>query len=312
MNLRDRIAPVRGIVVAEAHDAAGRLVSRRTFHNAFCDAYATLMAQLLAGTAAPSLALTSMGLGRTGRTISACEAVTGWSNTPTADTTTFREGAASLQGTVAADGTTTWGDPDALTVEYDASADTHVEVWLRLLLRGRFDLTACKLLIYTGSTVNDHWDVTFEGIETANGTAFQDGVWKLCRIPKASFTGVGTPDWAHVSGAALTVHATAAGTATLNWDDVRIYSSAWAPDHADIWVPNQLTTKALSTLTLDAATRTITATAYWTMAEACGVWYAAGLWGNAGNTLCSILAFPHTKAPGLSLTLTWTITTSGG
>ena len=72
----DRVGAVRGLFTAETHDAVGRLVDRFVCRNAYTDSAALLHAQRIAGTAAPSLALSHIGLGTTGKTITAADTAT--------------------------------------------------------------------------------------------------------------------------------------------------------------------------------------------------------------------------------------------
>jgi hypothetical protein len=198
-----------------------------------------------------------------------------------------------------------------LSIVYDATVDTHVEVWLRPLLRGRFDLTTSEVRIYTGSSASNYFKASLSAIETAIGQTLQDATWKLCRIPKASFSiGAGSPSWTTVSGAGFKVAANAVGTATLNIDDIRLWGSPIDTSSSAIYVPNEITRTGLSERAQNGTI--VTATAYWPVGSACGQFYVAGLWGNGGLTLCSILPFDYQKAPGLSLKLIWTLTTTGG
>ncbi|HSW41800.1 MAG TPA: hypothetical protein VLM76_04765 [Patescibacteria group bacterium] len=304
--LHDGSTPVRGVVTVEARDAAGRLVERRTFRNTYLHLAATEHAKALVGEAA-SLTLTHIGLGCGGATFSDGESATGWTGAPTVDGTTFRQGTASLRATAGASTTTTCVKADAF-LDYNASGATAIELWLRLALRGRFNLATSELRIYTGGGTSTYFRASLTAIETANGVAFQDATWKQSRVPIASFgIGAGAPDWAHVTGMGIIVAANASGSATLNWDAARtiepINTTATAAH-----VPNEPTRRALTTLTR--AGRVVTAAAFWTMYEAVDQYYVAGLY--AGSTLVSILPFAYYKAAGLTLRVTWALTTNGG
>ncbi len=303
--LTDASAPVRGVVTIEARDGAGRLVERRTFRNAYTNLGATEHAKALAGQAA-EIALTHIGLGVGGVTITTAEAATGWTGA-TLDTGSFRQGVASLSATAAPSGNATAYNA-TLIGAFGAAEGSSVECWMRLNFRGRFDLALSRLSIYTGGVVTNRYDVALAAIEAANG-AFQDATWKLVRIPIASFTvGAGAPAWGAVSGAGWAVVANASGTATLNVDDVRIVQPAIDVSPTAYNVPNEVSRKALSTLTR--ADQVVSADAFWGMAEAVGQFYVAGLY--AGSTLVSILPFTYYKAAGLTLRMTWALTTSGG
>ena len=306
--LSDSLTPVRGIVTIEARDASGRLVDRQQFRNTYTNLAATEHAKALAGEAA-TFTLSHIGLGLGGATIDDAESVTGWTQTvPTLDSTTFRQGTASLQAVAASTATIYYDLFDAL-VDYDASRATAIELWLRLLLRGRFDLDEPAALCIFAPDDSNFFFVSLADIETANGIAFQDGIWKLSRIPVASFNAFGTPDWAHVTGYRVRVAANGpdVGDATLNWDGVRtiepIDTTATASQ-----VPNEPSRKALTSLTR--AGRVLTADAFWTMNEAVDQYYCAGLY--AGSVLVSILPFSYLKQAGLTLHLTWQLTVNGG
>ena len=103
--LADALAPVRGVVTIEARDGAGRLVHRAQLANAYTTLGATEHAKALAGEAA-NIALTHIGLGVGGVTITTAEATTGWTGA-TLDTGSFRQGVASLSATAAPSGNAT-------------------------------------------------------------------------------------------------------------------------------------------------------------------------------------------------------------
>ncbi len=302
--LADALGPIRGSVTVEARDRHGRLVHRTRFANAYTSLGATEHAKALAGEAA-NVALTHIGLGVGGVTITTAETTAGWTGA-TLDTGSFRQGVASLSTTAAPSGNAyAWNT--VLIGAYGAVAGSSVECWMRLNFRGRFDLAASHLRVYTGGGANS-WDVSLAVIEAANG-AFQDATWKLVRIPIASFSaGEGAPTWSAVTGAGWSVYANASGAATLNVDDVRIVQPTIDVGPTAYNVPNEVSRKALSTLTRSGMV--VSADAFWGMAEAVGQFYVAGLY--AGSTLVAILPFTYYKAAGLMLRITWALTTAGG
>ena len=304
--LHDAPASVRGVVTIEARDEAGRLVDRRILPNTYTNLAATEHARALAGEPA-TFALTHIGLGCGGATFDDGESVTGWTGAPTVDLTTFRQGMASLRATANASTTTTCVKANAF-LNYNATGATAIELWLRLALRGRFDLSASEVRIYTGGGTGAFFRASLAAIEAANGVVFQDATWRHSRVPIASFSvGAGAPNWANVTGIGFHVAANASGVATLHWDAARTFEPIDTTAGATS-VPNEPTRKAWTTRTR--AGRVITSDAFWTMAEAVDQYYVAGLY--AGSVLVSILPFAYYKAAGLTLRITWALTTNGG
>ena len=304
--LRDRTGIVSGIVTVEARDGRGRLVERRILRNAYTLLGAIAHAKALAGEASV-LTLTHIGLGAGGATLTDAESATGWTGGPTADAATYRQGSASLQATSAAS-TTTVVYNSAAVADYNATLATDLELWIRLLLRGRLDMAASEIRVYTGGGTGAYFRASLATMELANAVAFQDATWKLTRIPIASFTiGAGAPSWAHVTGVGFAVVANASGLATVNFDAIRTVEPIMT-DSGAVAIPNQPTLRALTALSR--ADRVVTADAFWTMAEAVDQYRVAGLY--AGAVLVSVLPFDYYKAAGLTLRVTWALTTLGG
>ncbi|MBA3875565.1 MAG: hypothetical protein C0498_01290 [Anaerolinea sp.] len=300
----------------EERDPSGRISRRFSLRNAFTDAYADILAQALAAYAnpVPSVPVSHIGLGTGGATISDCESATGWAAAPTLDAATYTTGTASLKASQGASTTGTYANP-TLIAAYDASASgTSIEVAMRLAARGTFDLAASRLRIYTGGSTANYYEVSFAGIETAVGSTFQDGTWKVAaRIPITSFTAIGSPSWAQVTGAGFVVTANGTGTATLNFDDLRVYPpsiSALATQTATS-VANEKSKQALSTLSFTSP-GLVTASAYWSANELAGTFYIVGLYGNGGATLAAVLPLSYTKPPNYTLSVTWSVTMIGG
>jgi hypothetical protein len=299
------IPPVAGLVVLEARDASGALVHREARRNAYTLLAAAEHAKALAGEPA-SLLLTHIGVGPGGMVIDQCESAAGWvgaTATATLDTAVYRQGLSSIRADLAASSSGSIAHSAAI-VDGDASAGS-LELFMRLNYRGRADLGASRLVVYT--TGGGRLDCTLAAIEAAN-SAFVDGTWALVRIPRGSFTvGAGSPDWHHVTGVGLLLASTSAGALQVWVDDVRVYTAPDVTSGASA-VPMEASRKALSTLTRSG--RAVTADAFWTTAEAVGQFYMAGLY--AGSVLVSAVSFPYYKAAGLTLRVTWTLTTSGG
>lgn len=314
--LRLGLRPPRGRVTFEERDLSGRISRRFVLPNAFTDAYADILAQALAAYAnpVPSVQLSHIGLGTGGTTISDCESAAGWATAPTSDPATYTTGTASLRASQGASTTGTYAHATLISA-YDASAPgTSIEVAMRLVARGTFDVAASRLRIYTGGSTANYYEVSFAGIEAAVGSTFQDGTWKVAaRIPITSFVAVGSPSWTQVTGVGFVVTANGTGTATLNFDDLRVYPpsiSALATKTATS-VANERSRKALSTLSFTAP-GLVTASAYWSANELAGTIYVVGLYGNGGSTLAAILPLTYTKPPNYTLSVTWSVTLSGG
>jgi hypothetical protein len=304
--LRDAPGPVSGEVTIEAHDDAGRVAHRRHYRNTYTLLAAIAHAQALAGEA-PDLTLTHIGLGTGGATLSDAESAAGWTGAPTVDVGTYRQGLASLQVN-AASSTTTVVYNAAAVVDYNATLATDLELWIRLLLRGRLDMATSEFRVYTGGGTAAYFRASLATMELANGVAFQDATWRLTRIPIAAFTvGAGAPSWATVTGVGIAVTANASGLATINFDGIRTIEPIVTSSVA-LTVPNQPSLRALTSLAR--ADRVVTADAFWTMAEAVDQYRVAGLY--AGAVLVSILPFAYYKAAGLTLRVTWALTVNGG
>lgn len=301
---------MRGHVTFTETDDDGRVVSVTEADNAFTDGYASFIAQLMGSGGSPSMPLTHISLGTGGFTIDNCDAITGWSSTPTLDTTTYKQGTGALSATQTASTSGTYARNNAISATDAASGS--IEVWLRLTSRGTFDLASSQFRVYTNASATKYYYITLAGIEALLG-AFSDATWKLCRIPVGSFTGSGSPAWASVTGSGVVVAANAGGSATLKWDDVRQYPASLPASKTATAVADERSKVALTTLVYTGPL-TVTATAYWTAGStANGTFYLAGLWGGtAGATLASIVAQTFTKTPGYNLTITWTLTFAGG
>jgi hypothetical protein len=313
----DRIPPGAGRLSIELRDPRGRIVRRMVTHNAYTDLAATEHAKALAGEAT-DLAISHIGLGAAGWTIEQCDSATGWSGTPTVDSGVYREGTEALTRTVTASNTAHCYHEDAIAA-YDASTDTDIEVWLRLALRGRFTLAGSYVRIYSGGSASAYFQASFAAIETAMGVPFADATWRLCRIPKASFTtGAGSPSWATVTGAGVYIAANATGSAILHWDDFRTFVAPNLTQTATS-LPNLRSLKAVTLVTRGG--RIVTLRAYWGPSEIVGQVYVAGAYCNAGSTLMAIAPAEKTdptgtvgfyKGPGLTAWATWSRYTTGG
>lgn len=301
---------VRGHVIFTATDESGRVVAAVEADNAFTDAYASFVAQLMGSGGSPSMPLTHIGLGCGGFSIAVCDAITGWSSAPTLDTTTYKQGTGSLKATQTASTSGTYAHQTLISAT-DATGGT-IDAWLRLTTRANTDLAASKFRVYTGGAAQGY-EITLAAIEALPTGTFVDATWKAVSIPLASFSTFGaSPSWAAVRGAGMVVAANAGGSATIHWDDIRQVRSTLPVDKAQTTVTDERTKHALTSLVY-AAPGTVTAKAYWTSGDNAGTFRIAGLYGGtAGATLAAIVAADLSKLVGFNLTVTWTLTFAGG
>lgn len=298
----------RGELLLRLIDVDGRVVEETLQRNSFTNAYAAYWAKVLANTNTLPLALSHIGLGAAGVQITTAESATGWASAPTLDTTTFREGAASLKGTSPASTSTAYVHTSLISATNLSATGMSIELQLRLLTRANLNLSTSELRIYSGAT--DYFKVSLATVESIAGV-FVDAIWKLCRIPTSAFVvGSGSPVWTGITGMGVYVSASASGTATVNWDDVRSYPTTIDTSAAATVVPNE---RAKSTLTSleDLGSGQVRARVFWPTVAAVGTYYVAGLYGNAGGTLAAIVPITLSKTSTLSLTAEWTVTASG-
>lgn len=306
--IADDLPRIRGHVVAELRDAAGRVTERTEVHNTFTVYGAEAHASALAGEA-PDLTLTDIALGSSGVLLDMCDVTTGWttsSATVAGDTSVYTQGVASLKVTVAASTTGTAKHTDLDATGFDATDDA-IEVSLRIDYPARLTKASSYLRVYTGAGSTRYYQISIAAIEAAFG-AFADGTWKRnIRIPVASFSvGAGSPSWATANGVGIVLAVGGVGAANAWMDDWRIYRT---PDTSQ-WQYTLSGEQTRKTLTdLSRVDLVVTATAFWTSVEAVGTYYVAGLY--AGTTLVAVAELAKTKEAGLTLTVTWTLTASG-
>ena len=310
MKIRNAGPGIRGHVTFTETDDDGNVMCVVEADNAFTDGYASFVAQVMGSGGAPSMPLTHISLGCGGFKIDDCDSITGWASTPTLDNVTYKQGTGSLSATQTLSTSGTYARYAAIGAA-NATGGA-IEVWLRLTARGTFDLANSQFRVYTNGSNTKYYYISLSGIESLLSN-FVDATWKLCRIPLASFTGSGGPDWTAVTGSGVVVAANAGGSATLKWDDIRQYPAALPVDKTQTAVADQRSKTALSALVYTGPL-TVTATAYWTSgSSAAGTYYVAGLWGGTtGATLAAIVGQTFTKTVGYNLTVTWTLTFGGG
>jgi hypothetical protein len=304
--MKEKIGAVRGLVTLLEH-TDGVETRRITVENAYTLLGAFDHARIISGELnPPSLVPLEIGLGVGGTTLSECESDSGWTDTPVVDGVTYRQGYGSLKRSVSASGTAM---PRHATLVSAFAATGDLEIFMRLDYRGRCDLTASKLRVFTGGVDTTYFEISFAGIETVMGP-FVDGTWVKARIPKASFsTGAGTPSWSFVTGFGLVVVANAVGALTVWWDDCRSLATIDVSSAATL-VPTERTVQTITDV--GRVDSTVTATAFWGSGEGVGHWYVAGLYSNGGTTLASIVALDYYKAAGVTLTINWALTPQGG
>ena len=301
-------APTTGRVSIVLRDRRGRTVSRLLAPNAFCHAYAANFAKLLANVASPiGLALSHISLGDSGVTVEACEDATGWTGAPVLDTTSFRQGSASFSRAVAASTSAQLISPAKLL---DLSSATHVELWLKVDIRAR--LSAATECLRLQTSAGNYYAVNWDAIETVRGSAFVDGQWTRVVIPTTAFVAIGAPAWSSITAVYFTVTANANGTLAAGWDGVIAVAPIDSSSTATA-VPNEVSKLALASLE-DLGSGQVRAKAFWNSSQAVGTHRVIGLYGNAGATLAAIVELPAVleKSSLLTLTVEWTVTTSGG
>lgn len=310
--LRDGVG-VHGLVVAELRWPDGSLFERYEEANAYTDAAAVAHAMWIANSPEPaSMVPSAIGLGIGGPRITSCETTSGWTGTPSTDTTTFREGAAALTKTITASGSATVYHATVCSSTDLSAGSTAIELQMRLDYRGRCILANSELRIYTGGSSSNYFKITFAGIETVMGVAFQDGTWALPRIPTTSFTtGGGSPSWGAVTGMGLYVEANAIGNLGVWWDDVRAYPPSIDTSKSATSVPYEVTQKAVTDLVRSGYV--VVASSFWGEQEAIGTWYVAGLYASTlAPYVFAISPITYYKPKNLTLAVNWTITTRGG
>lgn len=313
--IRETWRPWTGVVTAELRDeATGALLHRATGLNAYCDAAAADYASMLAGTA-KTLTISHIDVGYGGPLICACDSTSGWTGSPTLDTSVYREGTGSLKGSAVSSGTSTYYHATSASGSVNVGVDGAVDLYLRLTTRSATDLTASYLRVYTTSTSN-YRRITFAAIETATGLTLADATWVRLSIPASDAgwtTGAGTPDWTNVTGMGIVVKASGAPTAEVYWDQV-----LGLPYIDDLPATLQVLTatpgsrgqKAITAIALDV--NEVTTSAAWSGTEIVGDFSYAGVYANSGSTLVGIVPLAAYKAYGAVLTVRWTITINGG
>lgn len=301
-------AKTTGHVSAVLRDEHGRVVRRLWAPNSFCHAYANNFAKLLAGAASPiTLTLSHISLGDSGVTVETCEAVAGWTGTPVLDTSSFRQGAASFSRQVAASTSAQLISP---AKSLDLSAATHVELWLKVDIRAR--LSAATECLRLQTSTGNYYAVNWDAIETTRGSALVDGQWTRVVVPVTAFTTTGAPSWSSITAVYFTVTANANGAVAAGWDGVTAIGPIDSSSTATA-VPNEVSKLALASLE-DLGSGQARAKAFWNSSQAVGAHRVLGLYGDAGATLAAIVELPAVleKLSLLTLTVEWTVTTSGG
>lgn len=314
MERQDLIAPIKGWVTLEQFAPDGTRVSYEK-SNTFTLAGATLIAKAFAGEAA-DMETYSIVTSSGGPRISDCDGTAGFTGSPapTANSSIYRQGLASLSITTS--GPSTTNDVANATAVASTSVPTGsgIEFSMRIEATARVSMGSSELRIYCNGGTADYYKVTFASIQTLTGTDFADTSWKVSRIPIADFsTGAGTPSWSAVTGLGVFVTSTASGAPTIYLDNVFVYRGDIDTSNAATSVPNALATTIITDRSR--STRTTTSRALYGANELVGeTVYLAGLYGDTGSTLIGITSISAGvyKAIGNTLLVTWALTAQGG
>lgn len=295
-------------------DSSGTVVEKTRVHNAFTDAYAAFIAKAFASNLGTiNLALSHISLGAAGKTISSLDSISGWSGTPTLETASYREGFGAIKKAATASTAATVTSP-AVTLDlatgFSPTTD-FIELQIKVDVRARVN-SAGEALRFTTSDGN-YYTLTWGGIETANGSVLYDNTWTRVTIPMTAFVATGAPSWATITSYGLTTAANANGTLTATFDDLRLVPATLNVTPAATAVQNEVSKVSLAQLS-DLGSGQARARAFWNTSEVVGTHRLIGLYGNGGATLAALVAPSPliAKTSLLSLTVEWTITTTGG
>jgi len=307
-----RLPLPNGLVRATLADAMGRVVDEVTAENAFLSQYAAYFAKALAGNlGAITLPISHLAVAPAGVTIETFEAIAGWTGTPTLDTSSYRQGLASFSRAATASTQAVLTSPTvALDLATGFSTADAIEIAVKVDLRGRLD-TAQEAIRLQTSTGN-YYAATWALLESYLGQSLVDGTWTLIKVPKAAFTATGAPSWASITQLRFTAAANAGGTVTCWFDDARLVPVTLPVGASETALQNEISKIAVVSLT-DLGGGQVRAKAFWSTSQIVGTHRLLGLYGNGGATLMAIVALPGplSKTNLLSLTVEWTVTTSG-
>ena len=302
-------ARARGVVTFTLADYSGRVVERRTVHNATIDAYMQRISPILAGAFPVGFVptLTHFGVGDAGVMICPFETVASWTGTPVLDTTSFRQGAASFTRVTAA-GTEARMVSPALG-PLNLSTAGSVEVSVKVNIRSRLNATT-EVLRFTTS-VGNRYALTWAQLEVYAGTLV-DNTWTRALIPKSAFTETGTPSWASIDTMDWVLTANANGILTGWIDDLRIVPTSWAVTPATAAIDNEIA-KGVLTSVVDLGGGVTRVQVFWTTSQIVGTHRLFGLYGNAGAELAAVVALdtPLYKSNLLTLTVEWDVAIIG-
>lgn len=314
MKQEDLVSPIKGWVTMEQFAPDGTRVSFEK-SNTFTLAGATLIAKAFAGEAA-DMETYSIVTSAGGPRISDCDGTAGFTGSPapTADSSIYRQGLASLSITTSGPSTTNTVANGTSVASTTAPSGSGIEFSMRIEATARVSLGSSELRIYCNAGTADYYKVTLADVETLTGTAFADTTWKVSRIPIADFTtGAGTPSWSAVTGLGVFVTSTATGAPTIYLDNVFIYRGDLDTANTATTVPNALATTVITDRSR--SSRTTTSRALYGANELVGeTVYLAGLYGDTGSTLIGITSVSAGvyKAIGNTLLVTWALTAQGG
>jgi hypothetical protein len=308
------VPPWQGLVTLEAYDAAtGALLERIVTPNTYTQAAALAYANALASGTAIPLKLSHIDVGTGGYMVSNANSTSGWSGSPTLDTSVYKEGTGALNGTVVAPGTAHFYHATSYGGTVTMGTGGSMSAWLRLTSRAAANLTSSKLRFYAYGGTANYIEMTLANVETVGGVTLADLTWTQAVLPTshASWATAGTATWQTITGMGV-VLVGASGTATIHWDQVLGMPAYSAADRVN-WSAT-VGSRGLNAITTGPTTAggTVVAAAGWVEGDIVGDMAYAGLYANSGSTLFAVAPLAYYKAAGVVISLTWTVVCAGG
>ena len=298
-----------GIVTTTLRRPDGSLINQ-VQSNTFTLVGAERIAAALAGEAG-TLTVTNIATSSGGPRLYDFDSTTGFTGTATVDSGVYRQGVGAFKIEAPTSGTQYVYDASTISDTVVPTASS-IELWLRFTTVSRVNKTASQLRLFSAGNASNYYAATIADVETAAGVTFADATWASCRVPITSFgISAGVPSWNTISGIGLSLVAGTAGTATAYIDNAFIVNGNLDVTSAATAVPSVYDTK---TVTLSRATRTVTASATWQLADAVGEsFYVLGLKDGSGNLL-AITGYAAGsgiyKEPNSILNVSWALTTT--
>lgn len=260
-----------------------------------------------AGTLTVSTIQTSSG----GPRIYDFDSTTGFTGTATVDSGIYRQGVGAFKIEAPTSGTQYVYDASTIS-STNVPTGSSIELWLRFTTVTRVDKASSQLRIFSAGNASSYHGITLSDLESAAGVTFADATWARCRVPISSFgISAGAPSWSTTTGIGLSLVATATGTATAYIDNAFVVNGNLDTTSAATAVPSVYDSKAV---TRSRATRTVTSSATWQLADAIGeTFYVLGLLDGSSNLL-AITGYAAGsgiyKEPNSILNVSWALTTT--